>query len=623
MALSMRGALARVLITAGVLSIQACGGGGGDTPASSTASGSGAAPVTDAIVATADSFTVVPGASADTLSNDTLANAPASASNVTTSAVGALPSGISLAANGVLSVGASTAAGRYALTYQICQSSALTNCAQAQVSVVVPEVGSLAGRAIDASTGLGIAGITVSAGEAQTTTDASGAFRLPVVVAAERLSVHFRGADYAETTRIASLAASGSVDVQARLLHVAQTAQVDVATGGTVSVSGSAARVVLPANGVQGADGRIPVGNITVRLTPIDPGVDSTLMPGDFTTMTGDVPTPIESFGALNVLLSDEQGATLNLRAGQTATVRIPLGSRNDNPPPTVPLFYFDSTLGRWVQEGQATLAGTGANRYYEGTVSHFSTWNADQVYNTVRILGCVADADGHRIASAQVFGDGIDYSGATTVRTDAAGNFVLPVRRDSFTTLTGYAGGLLTNTVRVESTSEDQTLPACLTLGNTGAGVTMKLTWGARPADLDSHLFAPDGSHVYFSTPGSLGAAPFANLDVDDTSSYGPEVVTLTKLMVGTYKYSVHNYSHYASGAISSSGARVELNIPGRTLDLYVPPVAGETVETDWWNLFELDVDAHCNVTVRRVGTFTSTSPSVTAVPRVYCTPG
>lgn len=526
MALSMRRALARILITAGVLCIQACGGGGEDA-APSNPSGGG-----------------------------------------------------------------------------------------------VSAVGALAGRAIDASTGAGIAGITVLAGGAQTTTDATGNFSLPTVVAADRVSVHFSGADYAETTRIASLAAHTSVDVQVRLLHVAQTSQVSVATGGTVTVPGSTASVVLPANGVQAADGSIPVGDITVRLTPIDPGVDSAIMPGDFTTISGGVPAPIESFGALNVLLTDAQGAKLNLRAGQTATVRIPLGSRSAAPPATVPLFYFDPALGRWVQEGQATLTGTGANRYYEGTVSHFSTWNADQVYNTVRISGCVADAAGHRIASAQVFGDGINYSGASTARTDAAGNFVLPVRRDSLTTLTGYFDGLLTNTLRVTSTSEDQTLPTCLTLGRAGAGVTMKLTWGARPLDLDSHLFTPNGQEIDFNQTGSLVSAPFANLDVDDTSSYGPEVVTLTQLMVGTYKYSVFNYSSYARGPIASSGARVELNIPGRTLDLYVPPPTGETSSTDWWNLFELDVDAHCHVTVRRVGTFTAEGPSTTTSDPVYCTP-
>ncbi|MGE5453079.1 MAG: hypothetical protein ACM3VZ_14685 [Acidobacteriota bacterium] len=496
------------------------------------------------------------------------------------------------------------------------------DAAPAAEGQVQSAVGTLGGRAIDASTGQGIAGITVSAGAVQTTTDDTGRFSLPAVTAAERVSVQFHGANYAETTRIASLVANGTADVQARLLPVAQTAQVPVTAGGTVTVQGSTAQVVLPANAVQRADGSLPTGSITVRLTPINPGVDSAVMPGDFTTVVNGAPTPIESFGALNVLLTDAQGGTLNLRAGQTATIRIPVGSRNGEPPATVPLFYFDASLGRWVQEGEATLVGTGASAYYQGTVAHFSTWNADQIYNTVRVLGCVKDAAGNTVASAQIFGDGIDYSGASTVRTDATGHFILPVRRGSQTTLTGVSAGLLTNTVRVTTAEVDETMETCLTLSNTGAGITMKLTWGAAPSDLDSHLRAPNGAEIYYSNKGNLIEAPFANLDVDDTDSFGPEVVTLTKLMVGTYKYSIYNYSHYRNGAISVSGARVELNIPGRTLDLYVPPTSGESAETDWWNLFELDVDAHCHVTVRPVGTFTRSGPSVTPVPVSYCTP-
>ena len=53
-------------------------------------------------------------------------------------------------------------------------------------------------------------------------------------------------------------------------------------------------------------------------------------------------------------------------------------------------------------------------------------------------------------------------------------------------------------------------------------------LTWGEEPRDLDSHLWIPTGvgiyTHVYFSNRGTLlGASPYAELDVDDTYSFGP----------------------------------------------------------------------------------------------------
>jgi len=162
-----------------------------------------------------------------------------------------------------------------------------------------------------------------------------------------------------------------------------------------------------------------------------------------------------------------------------------------------------------------------------------------------------------------------------------------------------------------------DTTVSTCLTQTQIGGGVSMKLTWGQLPSDLDSWLFTPDGDQIYFGNQGSLVSRPFASLDVDDTSSFGPEVVTLTRSMVGTYKYAVNNYSGQGSGAIGASGARVELSLPGRTVELFTPPTVGESTSTDWWQLFELDVAANCSITVRRTGWFSISPPASGKAPR------
>jgi len=574
------------------------------------------------IVAAADTFSLASGTSGDVLANDTLGGAPATATSVTASAAGIWPGGLNLLTTGVLTVSSGVAGGSYALDYRICQIVAPTNCAIATASVTVPTVGTVSGRAVDAATALGVPGATVRIGTRTTTTDLSGAFSFTGVPAAERITVVFEADTHAESARITSLASGGTADVQARLLRVGTTASVDVATGGTVSVAGSTAQVVLPAAGVQRADGSTPTGNLQVRVTPINPASDSSLMPGDFSTVVSGAAAPIESFGALNVTLRDSAGAALNLSSGRTATIRIPVGTRSASTPATIPLFYFDTAAGRWVQEGTATLAGTAPNQYYTGTVTHFSTWNADQVMNTVRLTGCVADTLGARIAGARISGDGINYSGTTSATSDAAGNFSIAVRSSSQTTLVAQSGARLSNTLTATSGTTDSTLGSCLVLADalTG-GVTMKLTWGARPGDLDSHLITPNGDVVYYQDTGSLTAAPFANLDVDDTSAFGPEVVTITRLMVGTYKYIVHNYSGQTSTLISASGARVELSLPDRAVELFVPPTSGETTSTNWWQPLELDVDARCNITVRRVATFSTTRPAAPATSTpVYC---
>ena len=81
-----------------------------------------------------------------------------------------------------------------------------------------------------------------------------------------------------------------------------------------------------------------------------------------------------------------------------------------------------------------------------------------------------------------------------------------------------------------------------------------IRLTWGASPRDLDSHLNASGATsfHVYYSNKSGTGA----NLDRDVTSGYGPEIVTLDTRANSTYTYRVHCYSTCSVG----SGAKVEL---------------------------------------------------------------
>lgn len=82
-------------------------------------------------------------------------------------------------------------------------------------------------------------------------------------------------------------------------------------------------------------------------------------------------------------------------------------------------------------------------------------------------------------------------------------------------------------------------------------------LNWGQNPLDLDSHL-SYKNQHVYWDSKQGQDA----NLDVDDTDSYGPETVTIDKHLDGQYYvYSVHDYSNILkpqSTNLSNSQAKV-----------------------------------------------------------------
>lgn len=103
--------------------------------------------------------------------------------------------------------------------------------------------------------------------------------------------------------------------------------------------------------------------------------------------------------------------------------------------------------------------------------------------------------------------------------------------------------------------------------------GMRIVLTWGYTPYDLDSHLYFP-GNHVYFSDK-SLGNS---QLDVDDTSSYGPETITIVKKKAGQkYLYAVHNYTDGGAKGNSSlsvgSRAKVFVYIGSTLVRTFTPP--------------------------------------------------
>jgi lysophospholipase L1-like esterase len=146
----------------------------------------------------------------------------------------------------------------------------------------------------------------------------------------------------------------------------------------------------------------------------------------------------------------------------------------------------------------------------------------------------------------------------------------------------------------------------ACIT----GEEYRIVLTWGAEPRDLDSHLWLPATSpyEVYYSDRGQLDAFPYAELDTDDTTSFGPETITISRLQPGEYTYAVHLFS--GTETIGTSGATVRLFRGGTLIGTYTPPPSGPWSEDNgtyvWWHVFTLDSDG----TITEVNA-SSTDPS------------
>jgi len=130
-------------------------------------------------------------------------------------------------------------------------------------------------------------------------------------------------------------------------------------------------------------------------------------------------------------------------------------------------------------------------------------------------------------------------------------------------------------------------------------------LTWGEIPRDLDSHLVGPARSpenpgacfHVCYynksywcKNQADNSFDKVASLDIDDTTSYGPETVTIVEARSDeVYFYSVHDYTNggdSTSTEMSASGANVKV-YKGATLvkEYHVPLNRTGYV----WNVFKI----------------------------------
>jgi hypothetical protein len=228
--------------------------------------------------------------------------------------------------------------------------------------------GTLQGKVVASATSAPLANAKVSAGALSTRTDTNGNFTLTDVPESTRAVIRVEADNYVDALVIAQVVAGKSLSASARLMPVAAALNFTANAAVTLKSPNSVAQVTLPANSmVNAATGVAVTGPATARITAINPALDPDTMPGDYTVSDT---VSLESFGAIKVTLQDASGAKLNLKAGSSAVIRIPLASRSASPPASIPLFYFNEDTGRWVEEGSATLSGTAPDQYYEGTVT-------------------------------------------------------------------------------------------------------------------------------------------------------------------------------------------------------------------------------------------------------------
>jgi hypothetical protein len=154
-------------------------------------------------------------------------------------------------------------------------------------------------------------------------------------------------------------------------------------------------------------------------------------------------------------------------------------------------------------------------------------------------------------------------------------------------------------------------------------SAIAMRLDWGALPADLDLRVTGPNPAGGRFQIVWALPApVSFASLDRDATMGFGPETVTVTPLIVGTfvpglYSVWVLNVTALQVGATyDMSNAVVTVVTMGTTgmnqVGRFEVLNATGMQDIPVWHVCDLDVTATGVVTVTPVQLLVPGGPSV-----------
>jgi subtilisin family serine protease len=210
----------------------------------------------------------------------------------------------------------------------------------------------------------------------------------------------------------------------------------------------------------------------------------------------------------------------------------------------------------------------------------------------------------GLNVTTGSIAGSTTSGAAGAYISTLPAGNYTVEiVGNSSYSTGYFYVVAVGNRSIGNQNGSITPVMPA----GQT----RIILRWGVTPSDLDSHLTGPllDGTrfHIYYPLAEANSGSTwplYVKLDLDDTTSYGPETTTIYSQIDGVYRFSVHDYTNRSSSnsnVLSNSGAQVQVYRGGSLVATFdVPSNIGGTL----WTVFEMNGD-----TITPINTMSYTS--------------
>lgn len=261
---------------------------------------------------------------------------------------------------------------------------------------------SLRGQVIDENNNP-VADVSIRVRDTEVTTDENGFFSIVNAdlnkngahVTAEKYGYFFSSKMYNPSVGSESFLLFQLLDKQVTGTFVA-------ANGGEI-ITEDDASIVFGSNSIMYENGTTYEGEVTVSAKYLDPTHEliAARMPGDLRAIDSDEElVQLATYGMLVVELEAPNGAPLQIKEANTATISLPLAAELTSVAPgTIPLWSFDEETGYWIEESTATLQ---AGKYI-GEVSHFSYWNCDAPFPVIQFDATVLDANSDPINWIQV----------------------------------------------------------------------------------------------------------------------------------------------------------------------------------------------------------------------------
>ncbi len=228
-----------------------------------------------------------------------------------------------------------------------------------------------------------------------------------------------------------------------------------------------------------------------------------------------------------------------------------------------------------------------------------------DEIVDNVQtstVQGAIVDSSNGKAVSGVVVkfktsdGSYLTKNGVeVTATTDANGKYSIDLPDDEYTAEASKNNYVTENfAVVADSSKESTSQDAVLVPIRTDEKYSVILTWGNAPKDLDSHLKGTTGDgqtfHIYYGSKSySANGEVVGSLDLDDTTSYGPETTTFTADVDGSYVYSVYDYTNKSSSSsknLSNSDATVKIYKGSELIKTYTVP---KNTTGTLWTVFKI----------------------------------